>query len=45
MEDTRLLDQKSDEELVRMYQSGEIEIGGYLIKRFYPLILTQSSFL
>ena len=45
MEDTNILDQKSDEELVRMYQEGEIEIGAYLIKRFYPLILSCSRHL
>ena len=45
MEDTLSLDQKSDEELVLMYQKGELEIGGYLIKRFYPLILHCSRHL
>ncbi len=45
MEDTLSLDQKTDEELVRMYQDGELEIGAYLIKRFYPLILNCSRHL
>ena len=45
MEETVLFDEKSDEELVQMYQDGNLQVGEYLIKRFYPLVLSCSRHL
>lgn len=45
MIDINELNEKSDEELVGLYQRGEIEIGEYLIQRFFPLVLSCSRHL
>lgn len=45
MEDINVLNEKQDEELIKMYQEGNIEIGDYLIERFFPLVLSCSRHL
>lgn len=45
MESLDVLNQISDEELIKMYQEGRIEIGDYLIERFFPLVLSCSRHL
>lgn len=45
MEDLNVLNEKQDEELIQMYQEGNIEIGDYLIERFFPLVLSCSRHL
>ncbi|MCR4673525.1 MAG: sigma-70 family RNA polymerase sigma factor [Lachnospiraceae bacterium] len=45
MDNFKVLDQTSDEELIKLYQEGKIEIGDYLIERFFPLVLSCSRHL